>query len=149
MEMGGATGNIYSGDPGVDRAHLISSYHTTNYTIYHSGLVVWLALSEISWILTTGSYHIFSPSSYALRARTALSHKFLLEWRKRCSGVLMMGSLPSSASISPDGHPPPAIHNQPSTSQCLQWSKSLKHACKSIRGCNSEVRLEIFSHLRV
>jgi len=34
MEMGCATGSIYSGDPGVDRSHLISSYHTTNYTLY-------------------------------------------------------------------------------------------------------------------
>jgi hypothetical protein len=34
-EMDGAMGNIYSGDLGVDRlsSHLISSYHTPNYTL--------------------------------------------------------------------------------------------------------------------
>jgi len=60
-EMDGATGSIYSGDPGVDRLsshrilyHLISSYHTTNYTLYLSQLLISLALSEISWILTAG-----------------------------------------------------------------------------------------------
>jgi len=46
-EMGCATGSIYSRDPGVDRSHLISSYHTTNYTLY---LLLSLALSETSWI---------------------------------------------------------------------------------------------------
>ena len=51
-EMEGATGSIYLGDPGVDRlsSHLVSSYHTTNYTLYHSQLLISLALSEISWI---------------------------------------------------------------------------------------------------
>jgi hypothetical protein len=55
-EMDGATGSIYSGDPGVDRlsSHLISSYHTTNYTLYCSQLLLSLGLSEISWILTAG-----------------------------------------------------------------------------------------------
>ena len=52
--------SIYSGDPGVDRLHPISSYYTTNYTLYHSHLLISLALSEIlwihaiAWILTAG-----------------------------------------------------------------------------------------------
>jgi len=54
MEMHRAMGSIYSGDPGVDSisSHLGSSYHTTNYTLYLSHLLISLALSEISWILT-------------------------------------------------------------------------------------------------
>jgi len=55
-EIDGATGRIYSGDPGIDRisSHLTSSYCTTNYTLYLSHLLISLALSEISWILTAG-----------------------------------------------------------------------------------------------
>jgi len=53
--MDGATGGIYSGDLGVDRSqlashlvehHLISSYHTTNYTLHLSHLLISLAFSE-------------------------------------------------------------------------------------------------------
>jgi hypothetical protein len=50
---------------------------------------------------TSSEYHIFLPSSYAPRARTALSHKFLLECRERCGEVWMLGSLPSSSAVSP------------------------------------------------
>jgi hypothetical protein len=55
-EMYGATGSIYSGDSGVARlsSHLTSSYHTTNYTLYLSQLMISLALSGISWILMAG-----------------------------------------------------------------------------------------------
>jgi len=50
-----ATGSIYSGDPGVDRSqlashlvehNLISSYHTTNYTLHLLHLLISLAFSE-------------------------------------------------------------------------------------------------------
>jgi len=49
--MDGATGSIYSGDPGVDRptshliSHLVPSYHTTNSTHYLSHLLISLVLS--------------------------------------------------------------------------------------------------------
>jgi len=42
----------------------------------------------------------------------------------------------------------PAIHHQPQASQCLQLSKSLDRACRSIHGSNSQVRLEVCSLLR-
>jgi len=42
--------SIYSGDSGIERLHLISSYFTTNHTLYHSHLLISLTLSEISWI---------------------------------------------------------------------------------------------------
>jgi len=54
-EMDGVMESIYSGDPAVDG---ISSYiilsHTRNYTLYLFQLLLSLALSEISWILTAG-----------------------------------------------------------------------------------------------
>jgi hypothetical protein len=48
-EMDGAMGSIYSGDPGVDRlsSHLISSYHTMNYTLSLSQLCISLVLPRI------------------------------------------------------------------------------------------------------
>jgi len=88
-------------------SHLVSFDQTTNYTLHLSHLLISLALSEFlwihafAWILPAEYYHIFSPTSYAPRARTALSHEFLLECRERCSRVLMMGSLPSNSTISP------------------------------------------------
>jgi len=50
-EMGGVTGGLYSGGPGVDSLHcildLISSfYHTMNYTLHHSHHLISLALSD-------------------------------------------------------------------------------------------------------
>jgi len=50
-ELDGVMGDIYSGDPGVDSMHRIldlisSSYHTTNYTLQLSHLMISLALSE-------------------------------------------------------------------------------------------------------
>jgi len=44
-------GGIYLGGPGVDSLHCIldllsSSYHTMNYTVYHSHLLISLALCE-------------------------------------------------------------------------------------------------------
>jgi len=53
-EMSCVTGRIYSGDR-VDRLHLVSSqltssYHTTNYTLYLSHLLISLALSDISCV---------------------------------------------------------------------------------------------------
>jgi len=53
-ERHSATGSIYSGHPGVDRSHhashlvshIISSYRTVNYTLYHSRLFISVAPSE-------------------------------------------------------------------------------------------------------
>jgi len=51
-EMDGGTGSIYWGNPRVDRgglhlvSHLIPSYHTTNYTLHFSHLLISLALAE-------------------------------------------------------------------------------------------------------
>jgi len=103
MEMGGAMGSIYSGDPGVNKlpSYLISSYHTTNHTLYLSQPLISLALPKILWILTAGWYHIFSPSPYTPEARTTLSQLLLCECRKRCGRVSMLGCLPSSSVISP------------------------------------------------
>jgi len=56
MAMGWATGSIYSRDPGVDIissgtiSHLVSSYHTMNYTPCLSNLSISRTLSEMSWI---------------------------------------------------------------------------------------------------
>jgi len=71
---------------GVDRlgSHLVSSYHTANYTLYSFWHLISLALAEmlythtIGWILMARSYHSFSLSSYAPQTKTALSHRFLL-----------------------------------------------------------------------
>jgi len=41
--------------------------------------MVSLALSEMSWILNAGWYHIFSPDSYPSRTRNTLSHEFSLD----------------------------------------------------------------------
>jgi len=55
-EMDGVMGGIYSGDPGVDSvhrilylisSHLISSYHTMNYTHLLSNLFISLALPRL------------------------------------------------------------------------------------------------------
>jgi len=50
-EMDGATGSIYSEDPGVDRSCIsfciISSHYTTNYTLYLSHLLISLVLPWI------------------------------------------------------------------------------------------------------
>ena len=88
----------------------ISSYHTPNYTLYLSHLLISLAPSEISSILLAGSYHFFSPCSYAPRASTTISHEFLLECRNRCGRALMMGSSLSSSGVSP-----------PMESKCGLW----------------------------
>jgi len=110
-EMGCETGIIYSGDPGVDKSRLISSHYTTKYTPYLFQLLISLALSEISWIraivwvLKAGWYNIFAPSSYTPRARTTLSHPFPLQCREMCGGVLMMASMPSSSTVSPQMGP--------------------------------------------
>jgi len=91
--MEGVMGSIYSGDPGVDSLHrilylisyhLISLYneiHILSFPSFH----LTRSFRDSMWIhanaciLTAGKYHTFSPSSYAPRARTTLSHEFLLD----------------------------------------------------------------------
>jgi len=52
----GAMGSIYSGDPRVDSnsSHLASSYHTMNYTLYLTQLLISLTIFGVFWILTAG-----------------------------------------------------------------------------------------------
>jgi len=117
--MDGVTGGgIYSGDPGVVSLHriwyLISSHtilscnelHTPSFASFdltHSFRdFVWI--HAIAWVLAAGLYNILSPSSYAPRARTALSHEFLFGCRERWGGVSTMGSLSSSFAVSPQRH---------------------------------------------
>jgi len=51
VERDGVTGGIYPGDPGVDSLHrilyLISSYHTTNYTLLLWHRLISLALPRL------------------------------------------------------------------------------------------------------
>ena len=54
------------------------------YKLYVSQHLASFALSEISWILNAGWYHIFSPNSYARRTRTALCRAFHLEAPRVC-----------------------------------------------------------------
>jgi len=107
IEIDRATGSMYSGDPRVDSisSHLVSSHHTTDYTLYLCQLLISLALSVISWILAAGSYHNLTPSSYAPQAPTAFSHEFLLQCHEWCGGVLMMGDLLSGSAVSPHMEP--------------------------------------------
>jgi len=62
--------------PRVFSSHLVIQ---RKYTLYLSQLLVRVALAEILWILMAGWYHIFSPSSCAPWARTALPHKFSVD----------------------------------------------------------------------
>jgi hypothetical protein len=62
---------------------------------------VCMRICAIVWILTTGQHQTFSFASSTPRARTALAHEFRLQCRERCGRVLMMSSLPSSPTVSP------------------------------------------------
>jgi hypothetical protein len=79
------TGSIYLGDPGVDRHHLIlSSYneiHTQSFPTFDLTRYCQDFVDPHNCVVPNGRvpYHNFSPSSYAPRARTALSHEFTLD----------------------------------------------------------------------
>jgi hypothetical protein len=107
IEMSWVTGSKYLGYTRLDRSHLVSSYHTTNYTLYVSELVISLGLAEMLWILTIAGtliatkYHIFTSSSGPPAPITMVSHEFHLDCHQLWERGLMMPSLHFRFTVSP------------------------------------------------
>jgi hypothetical protein len=103
-EIDSATGSIYSGDPGVDRHHLIKrNIHSTFPSLWsHALMPSFRTSTHFVWFIHHGrvSLWMHSPSSNAPRARTALS-RVPFRYYARCGGVLMMGCQPDSSTVSP------------------------------------------------
>ena len=106
-EVDGVPGSIYSADLGVDRHHLIS--------ISSNHLMKIHTLSFPTFGLTRSVRDLVARQH---RVVSYLITRFLHTWnrnrsfswisfgyRKRCGGVLMVGSLPSSSVVSPQRPP--------------------------------------------
>jgi len=118
--MDSATWSIYLADPRVDRHHLIiqntrsvfpsSQSHAFLLSIHRSTQFMWLLThscqASIDPCNLCGSTRLGIPS-YCLTLflhSSSQNHSFSripLGWHVRCSGVLMMGCLPSSSTITP------------------------------------------------
>jgi len=99
-EVNWATGSIYLGDPGVNRCHRILS----SYNEIHTLCVLTSDLTRLfcnfvdphGWVVSH-LLTLFPPSSNPGHCFSRIALGFC----ERCSGVLMMRSLPSSSAVRP------------------------------------------------
>lgn len=105
-EIDWATGSIYSGDPRVDRSHLISSLHKEIHTFTFPAF-------DLTYSFWDFIYLHNCMASHGQVVLHNLTH-FLCSWSQnssfslmpfgcceRCCGVLMIGSLPSASVVLP------------------------------------------------
>jgi len=118
--MDSATESIYLGDPGVDRYHRIirntHSFFPSSWS--HAPLPSFHRSTQFVWFLTHSSQAFIDPCnlcgsswpgipSYPLTLFLRSSSQngsfsgILFGYYARCGGVLMMGCLPSSSTVSP------------------------------------------------